>query len=147
MSLETSRKLWMPRPRLCPGRNESLSQTWEPLFHPIPSYDSHSISWFRSIFKAILGYPPLGDLNPFEEWVLSNICAMTHIMIRFGPYLRRLGKDGVQPPKPRCAEEVCKVTGKDVYELGDISRFLDGQAKSQAGPVSQIYTVGAKMEQ
>lgn len=30
------------------------------------------------------------------------------------------------------SEEVCKVTGKDVYELGDLSRFLDGQAKSQA---------------
>eukprot|EP00913_Durusdinium_trenchii_P023517 g22094.t1 len=28
-------------------------------------------------------------------------------------------------------KEVCKVTGKDVYELGDLSRFLDGQAKSQ----------------
>jgi hypothetical protein len=39
----------------------------------------------------------------------------------------------VQPLKPRCAKEVCKVTGKDVYELGDISKFLDGQAKSQAG--------------
>lgn len=28
-------------------------------------------------------------------------------------------------------KEVCKVTGKDVYELGDISKFLDGQAKAQ----------------
>lgn len=56
----------------------------------------------------------------------------------------------MQPLKPRCAKEVCKVTGKDVYELGDISKFLDGQAKSQAGPVSQIYlyrTVGTKIEQ
>ena len=33
---------------------------------------------------------------------------------------------------PVASKEVCKVTGKDVYELGDISKFLDGQAKSEA---------------
>lgn len=42
-------------------------------------------------------------------------------------------------------EEVCKVTGKDVYELGDISKFLDGQAKSQAGQGISISISGGSL--
>ena len=43
------------------------------------------------------------------------------------------------------------MTGKDVYELGDISKFLDGQAKSQARAnwvlaVFNIYFSGAFMK-
>ncbi|CAE7239955.1 unnamed protein product, partial [Symbiodinium microadriaticum] len=32
--------------------------------------------------------------------------------------------------------EVCKVTGKDVYELGDLSKYLDTQAKKQVAKLT-----------
>ena len=69
-----------------------LSQNWTPPipshsipFHPIPS---HSIPWFTSIVMAFeVSTTCRLDLNPFEEWLLSNHNgAMTHVLIRFWPW-------------------------------------------------------------